>query len=185
MFSVLFLLFYFSWFLIITARVAVSLGNGLVFLIGRSISNQTLRRQLKKVVEILFLEKSAARRIRQDSVSHELLEDLPVVDLLFDCLLRHEPVDLYVTGLPDSQGPLGCLKIDHWVPVGVKDDDLVGGSQIDPERAHSSRKQKDREIFSVDCMELLNQFHALLHIDITVEAQELHRFGAEHVFYYI
>ena len=61
----------------------------------------------------------------EDFVRHELLEDLPVVNLLLDSVVDDEAIDFDIPFLPDAQRAIRGLEVNHGVPVGVENDHLV------------------------------------------------------------
>ena len=64
----------------------------------------------------------------EDFVRHELLEDLPVVNLLLDSVVDDEAIDFDIPFLPDAQRAIRGLEVNHGVPVGVENDYLVCSS---------------------------------------------------------
>ena len=60
------------------------------------------------------------------------------------------------------------LEIILWVPVGVVDDDGVGGGQIDAETAGASTQQED-EAVRVGLTEAVNRFLAQVATDTPVD----------------
>lgn len=72
-----------------------------------------------------LLEEALLGGVLKDFVRHELLEDLPVVNLLLDSVIDDEAVDFDVSFLSDAQGAVGGLEVYHGVPVGVENDHLV------------------------------------------------------------
>ena len=85
-----------------------------------------------------LLEEPLLGGVLEDLVRHELLEDLPVVNLLLDSVIDDEAIDLDIPFLSDAQGTISGLEVNHGVPVGVENDNLVCRSQVDTQAACSS-----------------------------------------------
>ncbi len=69
-----------------------------------------------------LLEEPLLGGVLEDFVRHELLEDLPMINLLFDSVIDDEAIDLDIPFLSDAQGAISSLEVNHGVPVGVKND---------------------------------------------------------------
>ncbi|KAI7277095.1 hypothetical protein KC335_g118 [Hortaea werneckii] len=78
------------------------------------------------VVEVSQLEGLPLLGVTQDLVGEELLEDLSMIDLLFDRAGGHETVDFHFPFLTQSPCTFARLDIGRGVPVRVVDDDAVG-----------------------------------------------------------
>lgn len=90
----------------------------------------------------LLLEEPLLGGVLEDFVRHELLEDLPVVNLLLDSVIDDKSIDLDIPFLSNTQGAISCLEVNHGVPVGVENDNLVCRSQVDAQAACSSGQQE-------------------------------------------
>ena len=77
---------------------------------------------------------------------HLLLRNLR--DPLLDRAARYEAVDHDTIGLADTMGAAERLDVVVGVPVGVVDDDRVGGRQVDPETS-SSRGEEEAKLRSI------------------------------------
>lgn len=53
------------------------------------------------------------------------LNSLPFNYLLFYSVLSHKPVDVYFFLLADTMTTIHCLKIDLWVPIWIKEDNVI------------------------------------------------------------
>ena len=94
-------------------------------------------------------------------VEHARLDDLLVhvqlepgrgQDSLLDGVDHHETQNSDLVLLPDSVSPILGLEILVRVPIGVEDDDRVGGLQVQPETSGSSGEQED-EVLRVGTVE--------------------------------
>ena len=65
--------------------------------------------QVEQVVQVFFLEEAPAGGVRQNEIGHELLEDLTMVNLLFNRFLGDKAVDRYITRLANPDSPLSSL----------------------------------------------------------------------------
>ena len=72
-----------------------------------------------------LLEEPLLGGVLEDFVRHELLEDLPVVNLLLDSVIDDEPINFDIPFLSNAQGAISSLEVNHGVPVGVENDNLV------------------------------------------------------------
>ena len=72
-----------------------------------------------------LLEEPLLGGVLEDFVRHELLENLPMINLLFDSVIDDEAIDLNIPFLSDAQGAISSLEVNHGVPVGVENDYLV------------------------------------------------------------
>ena len=61
------------------------------------------------------------------------------VDFFFEGTLGNKAVHLNILGLPDTEGAVGCLRLNRRIPPQVVMNHLRGGSQI---QAGSSRLQR-------------------------------------------
>ena len=66
-------------------------------------------RQVEQVVQVFFLKEAPAGGVRQDEIGHELLEDLSMVNLLFNRFLGDKAVDCYITRLANPNSSLSSL----------------------------------------------------------------------------
>ena len=54
------------------------------------------------------------------------------VDFLFECALGDKAVNLYVALLTDTEGAIGGLRFDGWVPPQIVMDDLRCRGEVEP-----------------------------------------------------
>ena len=59
---------------------------------------------------------------------------------------RHQPVDAHELGLADAMAARLGLQVVLWVPVGIVDDDRVGGRQVDAHAARARAQQEEKGI---------------------------------------
>ena len=83
---------------------------------------------------------SEAEGGRVGRLSRSLLVELALVDLLLDRVARDEAVHLDVLPLADAVGAVLRLQVPARVPVGVEDDDLVRGDEVDAEAGRLGRE---------------------------------------------
>ena len=107
-----------------------------------------------------------------------------MVDLLLNGLLCDEAVNCNVTLLSDTECSFRRLQVDHWIPIRVKDDHFVSRRQVYTKTSYPSCQQEDsqavRGLFVLQIGKALDQVHAKLDFNITVQAQEWYAFAGEY-----
>ena len=95
-----------------------------------------------------------------------------MVDFLLYRVINKEAVYDYVSLLADSESSVSGLNINHWVPIGVKYDDLVGTLEVDAKASYLCGQEEDKNfVFIVksvnDTLSLVNR-HCSIHAEIIV-----------------
>ena len=103
--------------------------------------------QREEVVQVVGLEKALLRRVLENAVDQELLEDLSMVNLLLDCPGGQEAVNGDITILADPPGSFSGLSIGARVPIRIEDHHPVSPGQVNPEAADSCGEQKHKQIW--------------------------------------
>ena len=98
----------------------------------------------EELVEVVALEEALLARILEYLVGEELLEYLPMVDLLLDGAGGEQAVDGHVARLTDAPGAFARLQVVARIPVRVEDDDLVGADEVETQAAHLGRQQEEK-----------------------------------------
>lgn len=149
--------------------VADHIHGGLPSLLSIPIE-QEFGRHLEELMHVRMLEESLLRWVLEHFVCHELFEDLSVVDLLFESVVNNEPVDLDIPSLPNAEGPVSGLDVDHGVPVRVKDHNLVSRSKVNA-KATDTRGQQEEVVLGL-LVEATNEVYALLQTHIPIHSKE-------------
>lgn len=89
----------------------------------------------EQVTNVGLAEVAALSRVLQYFVGEKLLEDLPMIDFLFDGALRDQTIHCNVLELPNTVCPFSRLRISGRVPVRVIQQHAVCASEVDPEAA--------------------------------------------------
>jgi hypothetical protein len=98
----------------------------------------------KKLVQLFFVELPLSAGVLKDLFCHELLEDLSVVDLFFHAVIDQKTINNNVSLLTDSKCSIGCLDVDHGIPVGVKDYYFVCTFKVDAESSYFGGEEEDK-----------------------------------------
>ena len=72
-----------------------------------------------------------------------------MVDLFFNCVVYQEPVNGHFPLLADPESAICSLDVYHWVPVGVENDYLVGGFEVDAETSYFGGEEEDEDVWRV------------------------------------
>ena len=70
-----------------------------------------------------------------------------MVDLFFNCVIYQEPVDGYFPLLADPESAICGLDVNHWVPVRVENDYLVGGFKVYAEASYFGGEEEDEDVW--------------------------------------
>ena len=102
------------------------------------------------------------------SLADTWLENLALVDLIFDTVGWQKPVDDDITLLADTITPVYRLIVISRVPVWIKNDCSVSSSQIE---SHSTdlRSEQEHKVLRV-CLKLLNDRTPVFNLNITIDS---------------
>jgi hypothetical protein len=90
---------------------------------------------MKEVGKHFAVEMFAAIRVRKNLIAHELLEQLPMINLLLDRARTQKPVHRNIFLLPNPPASLSRLQIRAWIPIRIVDNDAVGTNEIEANAA--------------------------------------------------
>lgn len=93
----------------------------------------------------------------------------PLQNALLHCVLGNKAEDVYLLGLPNTVCSVHRLQVCLGVPVGIEQDDDVGGNEVDAETTSTRGKQED-ELFATRGVVLVNRCDTILVCGVTINA---------------